>query len=123
MEQTTTAIAVLIGITLLNVWLLRINRPTNYRGGEAKTMREEFRAYGLPAPVFYIVGVLKVGVALLFIGSIWLPQFLQPAAFVLSVLMLGAVGMHFRVSDPLQKSVPALFLLCLSLFLVIVESV
>ena len=116
LEQTTTAIAVLIGLTLLNVWLLRIDRPTNYRGGNAKTMRDEFRLYGLPDSVFYIVGVLKI-------GSVWQPQFLQPAAIVLSVLMLCTVGMHLRVSDPLQKAIPALFLFCLSLFLVIAESV
>lgn len=122
-EQTTSALAVLIGSTLLNIWLLRVNRPTSYRGGNAKTMREEFRQYGLPEAMFYIVGAVKIGLALVLIASIWLPQLLQPAAMVLAALMLCAVGMHIKVSDPVRKAVPALFLFCLSIFLAVVDSV
>lgn len=122
MEQITTTLAVLIGLSLLNVWMIRINRPTNYRGGEAKTMREEFRVYGLPDSLFLLVGGMKIGVAALLIGSIWLPQFVQPAAIVLSILMLGAVLMHFKVSDPLRKAVPALLLFGLSVCLLILKS-
>lgn len=36
-----------IATTVLNVWLLRFNKPTIYRGGQAKSMLEEFAAYGL----------------------------------------------------------------------------
>jgi hypothetical protein len=120
MEKITTIVAVLIGLMLLNVWIIRINRPTNFRGGDAKTMREEFRLYGLPDWVFPLVGGVKIVVALLFLGSSWLPEFVQPAAIVLSILMLCAAGMHFWVSDPLRKAVPALCLFGLSMVLAVV---
>ena len=122
MEQFTTTLSMLIGLTLLNVWMFRINRPTNYRGGEAKTLREEFRVYGLPDSLFLLIGGVKIGLTALLIGSIWLPQFVQPAAIVLSILMLGAVVMHFKVGDPLRKAVPALFLFGLSLCLLVLKS-
>ena len=119
MEHITTILAVFMGVALLNVWVIRINRPTGYRGGNAKTMREEFRVYGLPDSVFLLVGGMKIMVASCLIGSIWLPQFVKPAAIVLSVLMVCAAVMHFKVRDPLRKAFPALFLFGLSMFLVV----
>ena len=123
MDKITTVLAVLIGLTLLNVWIIRINRPTNFRGGNAKTMREEFRIYGLPDSFFLLVGTVKIGIASLLVGSIWLPQVVQPAAIILAVLMLGAVVMHFRVSDPMRKAAPALLLFGLSISLLLLQSV
>ena len=60
-----------------NVWLLRASRSTAYRGGAATNMREEFAAYGLPAWMVVVVGVLKVGAALALIAGIWYPPSLQ----------------------------------------------
>ena len=122
MENLSTILAALIGVALLNVWIIRVNCPTNYRGGAARTMKEEFQVYGLPDSLFVVVGGMKVGVALLLIGSLWLPQFVQPAALVLSILMLGAVVMHFKVSDPFRKAMPAVLLFCLALVLAVFES-
>ena len=33
-----------IAIGLINVWLFRFNKATEYRGGDAKNMKEEFVA-------------------------------------------------------------------------------
>ena len=48
---------------ILNVWTLRFNKDTGYRGGEAKNMKEEFAVYGLPEPAMYAVGATKVALA------------------------------------------------------------
>lgn len=48
MEGLVLVSQVLVGLGLLNVWLLRAGKATAWRGGEARTMAEEFAAYGLP---------------------------------------------------------------------------
>ncbi len=104
---------------LLNVWLLRANRATEYRGADAKNMREEFAAYGLPAWMVAVVGVLKVGAALALIVGIWYRLLVLPAALLICVLMLGALAMHVRIHDPLRKSAPAAGMLALALVIVL----
>ena len=85
---------VVAALGLLNVWLLRSSQATPYRGGEARSMREEFQAYGLPAWFTWVIGALKIGVAVCFLAGIWIPALVLPAALVLCVLMLGALAMH-----------------------------
>lgn len=104
---------------LLNVWLLRRDRATAYRGGGARSMREEFAAYGLPPWSVGVVGALKVGAAVALLTGIWLPALVRPAAAVVCVLMLGALGMHLKVRDPLRKHVPAVLMLALAIILVL----
>ena len=103
---------------LLNVWLLRFNRPTAYRGGDAGSMREEFAQYGLPAWFAYVVGTLKIGSALALLAGIWLPAAVLPAAALICILMLGALAMHASIRDPLKKSLPALGMLVICLVVV-----
>ena len=102
-------------VGLLNVWLLRFNRRTAYRGGDATTMPEEFAAYGLPVWFTYAIGALKVGSALALIAGIWFPALVLPAAALICMLMLGALAMHAKVHDPLTKFLPALGMLALGL--------
>jgi hypothetical protein len=45
MEKIVLACQIVVALGLLNVWLLRANKPTSWRGGEAKNMLEEFRTY------------------------------------------------------------------------------
>jgi len=104
-----------VALGLLNVWLLRFNQRTAYRGGNASSMPEEFAAYGLPAWFAYLIGALKIGSALALIVGIWLPVLVLPAAGLISVLMVGALAMHIKIHDPLKKSLPALGMLALSL--------
>ena len=105
---------VIVGLGLLNVWLLRRQSATAYRGGSAKNLKDEFAAYGLPAAMFYVVGGLKIicGVLLL-VGLAYAPVVL-PAAAVVAVLMVGAVAMHLKVRDPVSKFVPAALMLAMS---------
>lgn len=114
MHTTQIILQCAVAIGLLNVWLLRTNQSTPYRGGNAQTMREEFAAYGLPPLAMYLVGTLKVGAALCLIVGVWWPSLVFPAALLVAVLMVGALAMHVKIHDPIQKSVPAVVLLLIS---------
>ena len=113
MEILVKVSQIVIGCGLLNVWLLRFNKATAYRGGTAANMREEFAAYGLPAWSCYLVGFLKIASALALLGGLLYPALVLPATVVVAVLMAGALAMHLKVGDPLKKSLPALSVLIL----------
>jgi uncharacterized membrane protein YphA (DoxX/SURF4 family) len=108
-----------VGLGILNVWILRSGKATSYRGGDARTLREEFAAYGLPFWFFCLVGVLKVTTALALLCGIWIPVLVRPSAMVMAFLMLGAFLMHVKVKDPMAKSWPSLavLLMCLTIVL------
>jgi DoxX-like family len=104
----------IVGLGLLNVWLVRARSATSYRGGTARTLQEEFAAYGLPGFAFYLVGVLKVGAAITLITGVWIGLPVQAAAGLVVALMIGAIAMHLKVGDPPMKSLPAAVMLALS---------
>ena len=97
----------IVALGVLNVWLLRADKPSAYRGCNARNLREEFPAYGLPAASMYLVGAIKILLALALIAGLWFPLLVRPAAIGMGLMMLGAVAMHLKIKDPLQKSVPA----------------
>lgn len=115
MNTLVLLLQIIVALGLLNVWLLRFNKATAYRGGQATTMREEFAAYGLPVWFCYLVGFLKVGSALALLAGIFLPELVFPAAAIIAVLMAGALAMHVKVKDPVIKSLPALLVLVMCL--------
>lgn len=115
MEYVIIALKLIVGLSILNVWLVRANKPTDWRGGDANNIIEEFSAYGLPKWFTYVIGTLKVILALMLLASIYYPQVELIAAFGIAVLMLGAVSMHFKIGDPIKKSIPAFTFLILSL--------
>tara|TARA_B100000900_G_C20101921_1_gene522276 strand:- start:136 stop:492 length:357 start_codon:yes stop_codon:yes gene_type:complete len=100
-----------IAIGLINVWIFRLNRATEYRGGEAKNMKEEFITYGLPVWIMYLVGFTKVAIAIMLVISFWVEQLLFYNLVLLALLMVAALLMHFKVKDPIKKSYPALSIL------------
>ena len=81
-------------------------------------MPQEFEAYGLPKSIIYVIGPLKVGSALALLISIWMPKFTVYPAAIMAVLMLGAILMHLKIKDPLNKAIPATIFLLLSLILI-----
>ena len=107
---------IVIALGILNVWLLRTQQETAWRGGDAKNMEEEFHVYGLSTFVMKLVGVCKVSMALFLLVGIWYPPLTVVAAGIMAALMLCAVLMHLKVHDPIKKSLPAATLLLLSLF-------
>lgn len=114
MSLLQSCLQIIVALGLLNVWLFRFKQSTAYRGGNAHSMKEEFAFYGLPVQLVYVVGALKIAIALCFIAGIWLHILVLPAALLLCLLMLGALAMHVKVRDPLKKSLPALGVLVLS---------
>ncbi len=115
METLVRVLEVIVGAGLLNVWLVRAGSSTGYRGGSAKTLREEFAAYGLPVMAFYVVGTLKVTAGVILLAAQFLPLAMPArlAATVVAGLMVGALVMHIKVKDPVVKSVPAALMLAM----------
>jgi uncharacterized membrane protein YphA (DoxX/SURF4 family) len=112
MDYLMIALQVVVGLSILNVWLVQNKKATRWRGGDATTIIEEFEVYGLPAWSVYVIGTLKVILAILLLAGIWYPMLKFPAAAGLAFLLAGSVTMHLKVRDPLIKSFPAgLFLL------------
>lgn len=111
MEILSPIIQVIVALGLLNVWLVRAAKSTAYRGGGAKTIREEFEVYGLPSFMVYVVGILKVLIALTMLAGIWLQFLVLPSAALLILLMIGAFIMHLKVKDPFKKTIPSLLML------------
>ena len=110
----STILQIVVALGLLNVWLLRPGRVTAYRGGDARSLREEFAAYGLPEFVFDLVGALKIGAAIALIAGLWNASLILPAAALVVLLMVGALAMHAKVKDPAMKSLPAFLMLLMS---------
>ena len=113
MKYVIIILQLVVGLGILNVWLLRANRATAYRGGNAKNMREEFATYGLPYWFMCVIAVLKVGLAIAILASIWIHRLAQPAAVGMGVLMLCAFVMHLKVKDPLSKALPSIVVLAM----------
>ena len=110
----STILQIVIALGLLNVWLVRARSTTSYRGGQARSLKEEFAAYGLPDIAFYVVGALKIGSAVMLIAGLWNPALVLPAAAVVVLLMVGALVMHVKVKDAAMKSLPAALMLLMS---------
>ena len=117
-EYGIIALKIIVGISILNVWLLQKNKATKWRGGESQNIFEEFEVYGFSKQFCYVIGFLKVSLALLLLASI---QF-QALAFVgslgLAILLLGSILMHFIIKDPLYKSFPAFLFFVMNLLIV-----
>lgn len=120
MNNLVIAFQVIVGISILNVWLLQKNKATRWRGGNATTILEEFEEYGLSKTLCYITGFLKVTLAILLIAAIWYPILKQPAALGLATLLAGSIIMHIKIKDPLLKSFPAALFLVMCVFIAFV---
>lgn len=115
---------IIIALGLLNVWLVRFKKPTAYRGGSAKTLSDEFSAYGLPKWFMYVVGFLKIAIAVIMIVTVLVPNLLWIGVYalaVLTILMLGAIAMHIKVRDPLMKMLPAMGMLVMAVIVIVVS--
>ncbi|MDF4202929.1 DoxX family protein [Maribacter sp. SA7] len=120
MNYIIIAFQIIVGISILNVWLVQNKKATKWRGGKATTIIEEFKAYGLSKQICYIVGFFKVTLAILLLAAIWFPVLKQPAALGLATFLLGSIAMHFKIKDPLFKSFPAALFLTLCLVIAFV---
>ncbi|MBK42541.1 MAG: hypothetical protein CMC83_01540 [Flavobacteriaceae bacterium] len=110
-----------VSIVVLSAWTWRLNMATIFRGEDATTMLDEFLIYGLNENIMYIIGGLKILAALgLLLGLIY-KKFIIPCALVIATLMLGAVFMHFKVSDEIHKFFPSALMLICSLSIIFIS--
>ena len=122
MNLLVTIAQVFIAVAMFDVWLFRYDKPQRARGGEAKTMAEEFAVYGLPAWFRHVIRVLKLGAGTLLVVGIWYEPLALAGGLLLVVLMGGAIAMHVKVRDPLYKSIPATTFFLLSAFVAYAHS-
>ncbi|NND04759.1 MAG: DoxX family protein [Saprospiraceae bacterium] len=120
MDYLEIAIKLIVGLSVLNVWLFRANKATPWRGGTAKSLKEEFEAYGLNESIMKLVGAVKIILAVLILASIFYQPAEQIGAIGMAVMMIGAIVMHIRIKDPLQRSFPAFSFLLLSIVMLVI---
>jgi len=106
MKVLSKILSVVVGLTVINVWLFRSNRSTSYRGGDAASLLEEFQVYGLE-DYFLIIGIIKVSLAIMLLLSLYYKKLSFFASSGIGIMMLVAVYMHINVGDELIKSMPA----------------
>lgn len=106
MKVLSKILSVVVGLTVINVWLFRSNRSTSYRGGDAASLMEEFQVYGLE-DYFLIIGIIKVSLAIMLLLSLYFKKLSFFASSGIGIMMLVAVYMHINVGDELIKSMPA----------------
>lgn len=106
---------VLLACAMVDVWVRRYSRPGLVRGGDARSMAEEFRHYGLPDWFRNLMRIAKLSAGALLLLGIWLPWAAVMGGSVLGVLLAGAVAMHLKVNDPVYKLLPSFAFMLLSL--------
>jgi hypothetical protein len=106
LKKLSNILSLIVGFTVVNVWLFRSNKSTSYRGGEASSLLEEFEVYGL-GDYFYIIGFIKVSLAIILILSIYFNKLKLISSLGIAIMMIVAIYMHFSVGDELIKSMPA----------------
>jgi hypothetical protein len=106
MKVLSKILSVVVGLTVINVWIFRSSRSTSYRGGNASNLLEEFEVYGLD-DYFLIIGIIKVSLAIMLLLSLYFKKLSFFASSGIAVMMFVAVYMHINVGDELLKSMPA----------------
>ena len=116
-EYIIIALKLIVGLSILNVWLIQPNKPSKWRGGDATTITEEFSVYGLSKTFYYIVFAVKVVLAILLLVSIKYDVFSLYSSIGLAALLGGSIAMHLKVKDALFKSFPAFLFMIMNLII------
>ena len=106
LTKISKVLSVIVGLTVINVWVFRSGKSTSYRGGDASNLMEEFEVYGL-GDYFMTIGIIKVSLAVLLLLSIYFNKLKLISSLGIAIMMLVAVYMHFSVGDELIKSMQA----------------
>ena len=104
MEYAKPIIQLILALGIYNVWIINYTKGSKYRGGNSTNMSEEFQAYGFRSWFMKIVGFSKLTLATLLIAGIWFPYLVEPSAFLIGTLMVGALFAHLKINDPFVKS-------------------
>ena len=122
MDTIIWILKLVVALSLINVWIIQPTKNTRWRGGNATTIIEEFKVYGLPVWFCYLIGFLKVGLAIILIFSIFYPSLEMFASIGLAFLLSGSIIMHIKIKDPLYKSLPAFTFLVACLLIAFIYS-
>tara|TARA_A100001011_G_C14185397_1_gene788805 strand:+ start:530 stop:916 length:387 start_codon:yes stop_codon:yes gene_type:complete len=112
-----TILKIITALGIFNVWILRYNKATEFRGGQAQNLKEEFETYGLKLWSMFIIGGIKISISILFIAGLFTQKLTLLnysdlyGAGIMSIIMIGAILMHLKVNDPMKKSIPAITML------------
>ena len=108
----TLAIAsqLVIAISIIIVWVFRFDNIVL-----------EFKQYRLNTLTRSMVGASKLVLATLLVVGVWYPELVLIPSLIMAFLMIAAQYFHFKVNNPFQKRIPALFLLILCLFVAAVS--
>ena len=110
MTDLSNILQLLVGVSILVVWLVRSHVRSNFRVGDALTLKEEVSEVGLPDWFYDIIKIVKPFFAFfLLIGLIYSPLTL-PCMIFTTIFMIGAVWMHIKAKDNFFKIIPALTL-------------
>jgi len=115
LDYVIIALKLIVSLSILNVWLLQPQKATKWRGGAATTIKEEFKVYGLSETFCYVIGFLKITLALILLASIKFESLSLIGSLGLTFLLLGSIVMHFKIKDPLYKSFPAFLFVVMNL--------
>ena len=100
-----------IGLSIMVIWIFRTTVSSAYRVGNAQTLSQEFTQAGLTEGVYQIMRILKpIFAFLLVIGIVYDPFFIPCMVFT-TLAMIGAVVAHVKVGDNIKKMLPAITLL------------
>lgn len=117
-DYVIIGLKVIVSLSILNVWLIQPKKSTIWRGGNAKTIIEEFKVYGLSKSFCYFIGFLKVSLALILLASIQFEALTLIGSLGLATLLVASVIMHLKVKDKLYKSFPAFLFIIINLTIV-----
>ena len=120
-DQLIYIFQVVIALSVIRVWTMNFNKPSRWRGGGARNMKEEFIVYGIPSWVMYSVGTLKVTFSVGLLAGLWIPELVKFSASGIAIMMFFAIIMHVKIKDPLIRSIPAITFMVLSILIVLLE--
>lgn len=96
---------VFLSVSLFYVWVVRY-----------ENIKKEFLDYKLPSWLRDLVGILKLSFSVMILSSdknlVWI------GSMGIIVLMIGAIGTHFRVGNSYLKMIPALTLSLLCIMII-----
>jgi len=123
MKMVTKLLSLLISVTVLSAWTIRLKMSSIFRGGGAENMVKEFELYGLNSSIMIIVGVAKVILSiLLLLGAFKFEYLLKPSAGIMALFMIGAVYFHFSAGDGLVPTIPSASMLISCLLILFLKS-
>ena len=80
-----------ISLGIIYAWTIGYNRPSKFRAGNARNMKEEFAVYGFPGWVLPVTRVVKLSLAVCLLFGYFFPIVVKPVAIALTIIMLSLI--------------------------------